>query len=164
MVLDAFAKDAGVTFSTERYGDVAEVRLKGHTLTLLKPSTYMNLSGKAVRYYLQGKKVKMENLLVICDDLNLPFGTVRMRKQGSSGGHNGLKNIAELLSSEAWARVRVGIGNEFAKGHQVDFVLEKFAPEQMDQMNDLYTRTTEGIRNFVLLGPERTMNSLNSRK
>lgn len=164
MVLDAFAAEAGVKFSTGRYGDTATIQLKGNTLTLLKPSTYMNLSGKAVRFYLQEKKIRQENLLVICDDLNLPFGTVRLRERGSSGGHNGIQNIIDLLSSDDWARIRVGIGNEFARGHQIDFVLEHFDSEQMAQMEELCKRVVDGIRSFVLLGPQKTMNSLNTRR
>ena len=164
MVLDALAAEEGVTFESGRYGLVATVSFRGNTLTLLKPSTYMNLSGKAVRYYLQEKKIKLENLLVICDDLNLPFGTIRMRERGSNGGHNGLQNIIDLLSSEDWARIRMGIGNEFARGHQIDFVLEKFNPEQMEQLPELCKRAVEGIRNFVLIGPAKTMNTLNTRK
>ena len=125
MVLDAWAQASNTVFTTQRYGDVAEVSFKGRKITLLKPSTYMNLSGNAVRYWMTKLKLPVENLLVICDDLNIPFGTLRMRKKGSDGGHNGLKNIQELLGTQDYARIRVGIGNDFQKGGQVDFVLGK---------------------------------------
>ena len=116
MILDAWAQASNVLFRTERYGDVAEVSCKGRHFTLLKPSTYMNLSGNAVRYWLQKLNLPLENLVVISDDLNLPFGTLRMRTGGSAGGHNGLENITELLESDQWIRIRVGIGNDFSRG------------------------------------------------
>ena len=123
MVLDALVKDSGTSFISGRYGSTAEISYRGHKLVLLKPSTYMNLSGKAVNYWMQELKIKPENLLVVVDDLALPFGTLRMRKQGSDGGHNGLKNITQMLGNNSYARLRVGIGDAFAKGHQVDYVL-----------------------------------------
>ena len=131
MVLDAWAQASNTVFTTQRYGDVAEVSFKGRKITLLKPSTYMNLSGNAVRYWMTKLKLPVENLLVICDDLNIPFGTLRMRKKGSDGGHNGLKNIQELLGTQDYARIRVGIGNDFQKGGQVDFVLGKLDGEEL---------------------------------
>ena len=117
-VLDALAEASNTSFTTDRYGAVATLRSKGHTLVLLKPSTYMNLSGKAVRYWLDAEKIPRENLLVIVDDIALPFGTFRMRTKGSAGGHNGLKNITELLGTEEYSRIRFGIGGDFPRGHR----------------------------------------------
>ena len=122
-VFDALAEASNAVFTTPRYGDVAQVKHKGRTLILLKPSTYMNLSGKAVRYWMEAEKIAPENLLVVSDDIALPFGTLRLRPKGSAGGHNGLKNIAELLGTENFARMRFGVGGDFPKGHQVDYVL-----------------------------------------
>ena len=119
-VLDALAGASNISFAAARYGAVAELKYKGRTLVLLKPSTYMNLSGKAVRYWMDAEKIAPENLLVISDDIALPFGTLRMRTKGSSGGHNGLKNISELLGREDYARIRFGIGGNFARGQQID--------------------------------------------
>ncbi len=163
MALDAFAKASNVLFITKRYGDVAEVSYKGRRITLLKPSTYMNLSGNAVRYWMRTLKIPQENLLVICDDLALPFGTIRMRKSGSDGGHNGLKNIQELLGTQDYARIRMGIGNDFHAGEQIDFVLGPFSAEQEAALPDLHNRIIDGIRSFVTIGAERTMNSLNTK-
>ena len=163
MVLDAWAQASNLVFRTERYGDVAEVSFKGRRMTLLKPSTYMNLSGKAVRYWLGKLDIPLENLLIICDDLNLPFGTVRMRKRGSSGGHNGLENITELLQSQDYARIRMGIGNDFSQGGQIDFVLGKLSPEQNEQMPALCEKVISGIKAFVTIGPDRAMNSFNTK-
>ena len=128
-VLDALAGASNIAFTTDRYGAVAELRHKGRTLVLLKPSTYMNLSGKAVRYWLDREKIERENLLVVVDDIALPFGTLRMRTRGSAGGHNGLKSICELLGTEDYARIRFGIGGDFARGQQVDYVLGQWTEE-----------------------------------
>ena len=139
MILDAWAQASNVLFKTDRYGDVAEVSFKGRWFVLLKPSTYMNLSGKAVRYWMQTLNLPLENLVVISDDINLPFGTVRMRPNGSSGGHNGLENISQLLESEQWTRIRVGIGNEFSRGGQIDYVLGELSTEEKEQVPALAT-------------------------
>ena len=163
MVLDAFAKESGTTFISGRYGSTAEVSYRGHKLTLLKPSTYMNLSGKAMNYWMQELKIKPENLLVIVDDLALPFGSLRMRKQGSDGGHNGLKNITALLGHSNYARLRVGISDAFAKGHQVDYVLGELSDEEAEQMPELCKKVIEGIKAFATIGPDRAMNVLNIR-
>lgn len=163
IVLDAFAKASNVVFHTERYGDIAEVPFKGHRFILLKPSTYMNLSGKAVRYWMQEKNIPIENIIVISDDLNLPFGTIRMRKNGSDGGHNGLKNIAELLGSQEYARIRLGIGNDFSRGHQVDFVLGKLSDEELKVMPLISDRVIAGVKAFATIGVERAMNSTNCK-
>ena len=163
MVLDAWAQASNVLFKTDRYGDVAEVSFKGRWFVLLKPSTYMNLSGKAVRYWMQQLNLPLENLIVISDDLNLPFGTLRMRANGSSGGHNGLENIAQCLESEQWARIRVGIGNEFTRGGQIDYVLGDLSPEEVAQVPELAGRIIQGIKEMSTIGIQRAMNSVNTR-
>ena len=163
IVLDAFAKASNVVFHTERYGDVAEIPFKGHRFILLKPSTYMNLSGKAVRYWMQEKKIPIENVIIICDDLNLPFGTIRMRKNGSDGGHNGLKNINECLESQEYARIRLGIGNDFSRGHQVDFVLGKLSEEELKMMELISEKVIAGVKAFATIGVDRAMNSTNCK-
>jgi PTH1 family peptidyl-tRNA hydrolase len=152
MVLDAWAQASNAVFTTERYGAVAEISFKGRQFVLLKPSTYMNLSGNAVRYWLQKLDLGIESLLVISDDLNLPFGTIRMRARGSDGGHNGLENI-----------IRIGIGNDFARGAQVDFVLGGLTPEELATIPELSERIAGGIKTWAILGPERAMNQLNTR-
>jgi peptidyl-tRNA hydrolase, PTH1 family len=163
MILDAWAQASGIVFSTERYGDLAHFRDKGRELWLLKPSTYMNLSGNAVRYWQNRLEVPLQNIMVICDDLNLPFGTVRMRKSGSDGGHNGLKNIEEMLGTRDFARTRVGVGHDFAQGAQVGFVLGSFSEEQMEALPEIEKRVTGGMRTWVLAGPEKAMTELNSK-
>ena len=164
MTLDAWADDAGVTFQTQRYGDVAEISFKGRKLTLLKPSTYMNLSGNAVRYWMNKLNIPVENILVICDDLNLPFGTLRMRKKGSDGGHNGLKNIQELLGTQDYPRIRIGIGNNFQKGGQVNFVIGSMTDEEKAAMPEICNSVISGIKDFVTIGPDRAMNIFNTAK
>lgn len=163
MVLDAWAASADATFQTARYGDIAKVSFKGRRITLLKPSTYMNLSGNAVRYWMNELGIPMENLIVICDDLNLPFGTLRMRKKGSDGGHNGLKNIQELLETTEYPRIRIGIGNNFKKGGQVDFVIGPMSQEEREAMSEICNKVIEGIKAFTTIGPDRAMNSFNTQ-
>lgn len=163
MVLDAWAQASNTVFTSDRYGSVTEVSFRGHKLLLLKPSTYMNLSGKAVRYWMQEKKIPLERVVVICDDLNLPFGTARMRASGSAGGHNGLKNIEELVGSQAYVRVRLGIGSEFARGQQIDFVLGRLSDDELKQMADISVKVIEGIQTFVTQGIGRAMTTLNSK-
>ena len=163
MVLDAWAQASNIVFESGRYGSTATVSFKGRKFTLLKPSTYMNLSGKAVRYWMNELKIPLENLLVISDDLNIPFGTVRLRKNGSAGGHNGLANITELLGTQEYARIRMGIGNDFGRGHQVDYVLGGLSEEEMEQMPELCSKVVEGIKAFATIGPDRAMNVLNIR-
>lgn len=163
-VLDAFAEASNTSFSPGRYGSVAETRVKGRSLLLLKPSTYMNLSGKAVRYWMQTEKIPLENLFVVVDDIALPFGTIRLRTQGSDGGHNGLKNINEMLGTTRYARLRFGIGGDFPKGHQVDHVLGQWTPEENAELPERIRRAAETIPSFVTVGIERTMNLFNSRK
>lgn len=163
MVLDAWAQASNTTFQTGRYGDTATISFKGRKFTLLKPSTYMNLSGKAVRYWMNELNIPLENLLIISDDLNLPFGTLRMRKNGSAGGHNGLTNISELLGTQEYARIRVGIGNGFSRGQQIDFVLGELSKEEMEEMKEISERCISGIKAFATIGPDRAMNSVNTK-
>lgn len=163
MILDAFAKASDVVFTSGRYGSTAEVSFRGKKLVLLKPSTYMNLSGKAVRYWLGELKLPLENLLVISDDLNIPFGTLRLRKNGSAGGHNGLTNISELLGTQEYARLRVGIGSDFSRGGQVDFVLGELSEEEMKEVPGICERAIDGIKTFAIAGAERAMNIVNTK-
>ena len=164
MILDAWAQASNVVFESGRYGDQAVVHDKGREIHLLKPSTYMNLSGNAVRYWLQKLDIPQDHLLVICDDINLPFGTLRLRKSGSDGGHNGLKNIQEVLENSDWARLRIGIGHEFAQGGQIDFVLSDFSEEQRQQIGLIAKKVTGGVRTWCFVGIEQAMNQLNTRK
>lgn len=163
MMLDAFAQSVNAEWQDKRYGFVAKCRVKSAEIVLLKPSTYMNLSGNAVRYWLQQEKIPVENMLVLVDDLNLPFGTIRIRKKGSNGGHNGLGNIQSVLGSDAYARVRFGIGNEYTRGAQINFVLGKWTAEEEQQINDRLKVTTELIPSFCLVGIDRTMNQFNNK-
>lgn len=164
MVLDAWSQASNTAFNTMRYGDVAEIHLKGRTAYLLKPSTYMNLSGNAVRYYLQKLPIPTDRLLVICDDINLPFGKLRMRKNGSDGGHNGLKNIAECLETENYARIRMGVGHEFSTGAQADYVLGNLSEEEMKEMDNLSEKVIQGVKDWIFVGADRAMNVLNAKK
>lgn len=163
MILDAFAKASNITFTTQRYGDVAEMRLKNKQLILLKPSTYMNLSGNAVRYWLEKENISIDNLLVLVDDLALPYGAIRLKGKGSDAGHNGLKNIAELLKTQSYARLRFGIGNDFPKGCQVDYVLGHFTEEQEKAMPERLNVAVEAIKSFCLAGLSITMNQFNNK-
>ena len=163
MVLDAWAQASNILFESKRYGSVAVDAYRGRKLYLLKPSTYMNLSGNAVLYWWQKLKIPRENILIICDDLNLPFGTVRMRLQGSDGGHNGLKSIQECLGSQRFARIRIGIGNDFHPGDQIDFVLGDLNGEQEDCIARTGLRIRDGIRVFCTTNAEMAMNLLNSK-
>ena len=163
MVLDAWAQASNILFESGRYGYTATISFKGRKFTLLKPSTYMNLSGKAVRYWMNELKIPVENLLVISDDLNIPFGTIRLRKNGSAGGHNGLTNINELIGTQDYARIRMGIGNDFGRGHQVDYVLGELSDEEKDLMPELCKKVIEGIKAFATIGPDRAMNVVNVR-
>lgn len=159
-VLDALASDTS-SFSSERYADVARVRVKGRELILVKPNTYMNLSGKAVRYWMETEKVPLENILVVVDELALPLGAIRMKLKGSDGGHNGLKSIQQLLGRSDYPRLRFGIGNEFSKGQQVDFVLGKWTEEEWKTLQPRIKKATEAIQSFALAGPQITMNQFN---
>ncbi|MEG2613623.1 MAG: aminoacyl-tRNA hydrolase [Alistipes sp.] len=162
-VLDALAKASNIAFTAGRYGSVAELKHKGRTLVLLKPSTFMNLSGKAVRYWLDAEKITPENLLVVVDDIALPFGTLRMRPKGSAGGHNGLKNITELLGHENYARMRFGIGGDFARGQQVDYVLGTWSEEERKQLAERLKIFGDAILSFTTAGTELTMTTFNKK-
>ena len=164
MMLDAWAQASNIVFETRRYGSIAEYSFKGRKFILLKPSTYMNLSGNAVRYWMQKLNIPVENLMVICDDLNIPFGTVRMRKKGSDGGHNGLKDIQNAIGTQEYARIRIGIGNDFAQGQQVDFVLGEISGEQKETVNELSKKVIEGVKEWSILGADRAMNDINAKK
>ncbi len=162
-VLDALSEASNISFTSARYGSVAQLKHKGRTIILLKPSTYMNLSGKAVRYWLEAEKIPLENLLVISDDIAIPYGTFRMRGKGSAGGHNGLKNITELLGSEAYARIRFGVGGDFARGQQIDYVLGEWSDEEKEAMPERLKHFSGAILSFATAGLQLTMNSYNNK-
>jgi peptidyl-tRNA hydrolase, PTH1 family len=162
-VLDALAGASNLFFKTDRYGDVCELKHKGRTFILLKPSTYMNLSGNAVRYWLQQEKIPVENMLVVTDDLALPFGKLRMRGQGSDGGHNGLKHINEILKTTQYARLRFGISAEFSKGQQVDYVLGVWSEVEKETLQEHIDRASKAVLSFGLIGLARTMNEVNTK-
>ena len=163
MVLDAWAQASNLVFESRRYGSVAECSYRGRKLILLKPSTYMNLSGNAVRYWMHKMNIPTERIIVICDDLNLPFGTVRMRMRGSDGGHNGLAHIGEMLESKEWARLRIGIGHDFALGGQIDYVLGSLSEEQLQELPGIARTVAVGLRTWAFLGVQKAMSQLNSR-
>lgn len=162
-VLDALAKASNTAFEDKRYGFVAHMRVKNAELVLLKPSTYMNLSGNAVRYWLQQEKVPIENLLVVVDDLSLPVGTIRLKPSGSAAGHNGLKHIAQMLGTEQYNRLKFGIGNEFPRGGQVDFVLGHFCPEDEQKVNEKVPVACDAIKAFALSGMQFAMCNYNNK-
>lgn len=163
MVLDALAEASNTVFTSMRYGSIAEVKVKGRTLVLLKPSTYMNLSGKAVSFWMQKEHIPVENVFIVVDDIALPLGSIRIRAKGSDGGHNGLKHINETLQTQTYARLRFGIGNEFPQGHQVDFVLGEWEPEEKRALPEFIDKAIEAIKSFATIGLERTMNSCNKK-
>jgi PTH1 family peptidyl-tRNA hydrolase len=162
MAVDAFASDAGVNFEDKRYGYVASTTLKGRKLLLLKPTTFMNLSGNAVRYWLNKENIDESRLLVIVDDIALPLGKIRMKGSGSNGGHNGLGHIQQLIG-EKYARLRIGIGSDFSQGRQVDWVLGKFSEDEKKVLLPCLETAVEEIKSFVLQGVDRTMNSFNKK-
>ena len=162
-VVDALAKDAGVSFADRRYGFVANMSIKGRQLVLLKPSTYMNLSGNAVRYWMQQEKIPLENVLIVVDDLALPFGALRLKPKGSDAGHNGLKHIADILGTQNYARLRFGIGNDFPRGTQVDYVLGHFTDEDWKTMPERLETAGEIVKSFCLAGINITMNQYNKK-
>ena len=163
MVLDAWAQASNIIFESGRYGSTAVVSFKGRKFYLLKPSTYMNLSGKAVRYWMNELKIQPENLLVISDDLNIPFGTLRLRKNGSAGGHNGLTNINELIGTQEYPRIRVGIGNEFGRGQQIGYVLGEFSDEEKKEIPQICKRVIDGVKAWATVGADRAMNVVNTK-
>jgi PTH1 family peptidyl-tRNA hydrolase len=161
LVLDQLADQHKVNFTTGRLAEKTEFKFKGKSIHLIKPTTYMNLSGKAIAYWLQELKIPKENLLVIVDDLALPFGSLRLRTKGSAAGHNGLKNIELLLSGQEYSRLRFGIGSDFGKGQQVDFVLSNFSKEEFNALPEIINKANEIVLSFCTIGPERTMNHFN---
>lgn len=163
LTLDRMADNHKVEFQTERLADHAELKYKGRQIHLIKPNTFMNLSGRAVSYWMQELKIPKENILVVVDEIALPFGTQRLRARGSSAGHNGLKNIEEFLGGQDYARLRMGIGSNFSKGQQVDFVLSKFEQEEFEALPAIMDKAIETILSFTTIGIERTMNFFNKK-
>jgi peptidyl-tRNA hydrolase, PTH1 family len=162
-VLDAMALASNTSFIDKRYGAICQVKYKGRELILLKPSTYMNLSGNAVNYWLQKEKIPIENMLVIVDDIALPLGNIRMRPKGNDGGHNGLSHISTILNTNDYSRIRFGIGNGFRKGSQIDFVLGSWNTEEKKVVDERITIVIEMIRSFAFAGTELTMTAFNKR-
>jgi len=162
-VVDRIAQQEGASFETAKLGAMAEVKIKGRTLFLLKPNTYMNLSGKAIKYWLDKENIPVENLLVITDDLNLPFGTIRLKAKGSDGGHNGLKSTQQVLNSADYPRFRFGISDEFKKGKQVDYVLGEWTAEENAKLSERLDMSSEAVKSFVLSGLANTMSSYNGK-
>lgn len=162
-ILDAFAEASNISFTTERYGDVAHMRLKNKQLTLLKPSTYMNLSGNAVRYWKEKEGIDVDHILILVDDIALPFGAIRIKSGGSDAGHNGLKNIAQMLGTQAYPRLRFGVGNDFPRGCQIDYVLGQFTLDQRQQLPARIDVTCEAIKAFCLSGIGFAMCNFNNK-
>lgn len=160
-VVDAIADKAGVTFKNDTLADIAEVKHKGRTLILIKPTTYMNRSGKAVNYWMTKHKISKDNILVVLDDLNLNFGTIRLRGKGSDGGHNGLKDIDSTLGGNEYARLRIGIGNKFRQGQQVDFVLGKWSEEENKNIDMIIKKSADASKSFAAIGLKFTMENFN---
>jgi PTH1 family peptidyl-tRNA hydrolase len=162
-VLDFIANKEGASFDNLKLGAVAEIKIKGKTFILLKPNTYMNLSGKAVKYWMDKEKIALDKVLIITDDLNLSFGTIRIRSKGSDGGHNGLKNITQVLNTQEYARFRFGISDAFKKGKQVDYVLGNWDEEEKTKLPERLEIASEIIKSFGLAGLEITMTSYNGK-
>ncbi len=163
MILDSWAQESGIFFSPGRYGSTSSMMYKGRRIHLLKPSTYMNLSGNAVRYWQRKLKIPLANIIVICDDINLPFGTVRLRKGGSAGGHNGLEHIELCLGTKDYARIRLGIGKDFEQGGQIDYVLGRLSEQELEQIPALAVKILQGVREYCTVGADFAMNTLNIR-
>lgn len=162
-ILDGLAKDHDVTFETEKLGDITQFRFKGRTFILLKPSTYMNLSGKAVKYWMTKEKVSVENLLIVTDDLNIDFGTIRLKGKGSAGGHNGLNDIQEKLNTSTYPRFRFGVGANYSKGRQVDFVLSEWSKEEKSELIERIPVACNLITSFGTAGMANTMSTFNGK-
>jgi len=162
-ILDELAKVQEVNFETQKLGAIARFKFKGRTFILLKPSTYMNLSGKSVKYWLEKEKVPLENLLVICDDLNISFGTIRLKPKGSAGGHNGLKSINEVLKTQQYARFRFGISDEFKTGRQVDYVLGQWDEEENQKLPERLEKSIQLVKSFGTAGTANTMSEFNGK-
>lgn len=164
MIVDHIAEEYNASFSLKRHAHVAEVKVKGRTLILIKPTTYMNLSGKTVHYWMQEEKIPLEHILVITDDIALPFGALRMRMKGSSGGHNGLTHIEETISTQFYTRLRIGVGSDFLKGQQAEYVLAPFSFEQQKDIPAVLKKGREAVLAFATIGVERAMNAVNTNK
>ena len=162
-ILDFLATKEEISFETAKLGDISKLKVKGRTILLLKPSTFMNLSGKSVKYWLTKEKIPMENLLVITDDLNIPFGTLRLKTKGSDGGHNGLKDIQDKLQTTKYNRFRFGISDSFNKGRQVDYVLGEWTDDEKAKLEERFNKSVELIKSFVLSGVNTTMNEFNGK-
>ena len=160
-VADRLAEDLDASFTTDRLAQISEMKLRGRTLVVIKPTTYMNLSGKAVKYWLDHEKIPIENLLVVNDDIALPVGGLRLRKKGADAGHNGLTDIIEKLGTNVFCRLRLGIGNDFPQGRLVDYVLGEWKPSEEPIISQTVDKAVEAIKSFVLQGPDRTMNQFN---
>lgn len=160
-VLDALVSQENTQFESARLGDIAIIKIKGKSVLCLKPSTYMNLSGKALKYWMDKEKVPLQNVLIVTDDINLPFGTLRLKTKGSDGGHNGLKDIQNVLQSSKYNRFRFGVGADFGKGRQVDYVLGNWNETEREQLAERLQKSRELIRSFVLAGVNITMNQFN---
>lgn len=162
-VVEAFVKELKGSFALNKQAELAEVKFKGRTIILIKPTTFMNLSGKAVNYWMQAEKIPKENILVITDDIAIPFGTLRMKGKGSDGGHNGLKDIQATLNSQEYARLRFGVGGDFQKGQQVDYVLGEWTPIERETLNERINAATEFIKGFTTIGLQLTMTNYNNK-
>lgn len=162
-ILDYIANQENISFQTAKLGEIAELKIKGRTLILLKPNTYMNLSGKAVKYWLEKENIEKDDMLVITDDLNLAFGTIRIKTKGSDGGHNGLKNIQILLNSTEYPRFRFGISDAFKKGQQVNYVLGEWGEEEKESLKERLQMSAEIVKSFALAGLNNTMNTYNGK-
>jgi len=162
-ILDKLALNESINFESEKLGAIAKFRFKGRTFILLKPSTYMNLSGKAVKYWLTKEKIPLENLLVICDDLNLTFGAIRLKGKGSDGGHNGLKDIQSTLQTQQYPRFRFGVGAEFSKGRQIDYVMGNWNENEIKELPERLKKSCELIKSFGTAGLNNTMNAFNGK-
>jgi PTH1 family peptidyl-tRNA hydrolase len=162
-VIDALAKQLGGSFSLQKNAELAEVKFKGKTLVLIKPTTFMNLSGKAINYYLQKEKISIDNLVVVLDDLALPFGTLRMKGKGSDGGHNGLKDIQATLNTTNYCRLRFGVGADFHKGQQVNFVLGEWSQDELKTLDERIDVATEFLKSFAATGIQLTMTNWNGK-
>lgn len=163
MILDAFAEASNISFTTGRYGDVAHGRIKNQQIVLLKPSTYMNLSGSAVRYWKEQEGIELENILILVDDIALPLGAIRIKGNGSDAGHNGLKHIAQMLGTQSYPRLRFGIGNDFPRGCQIDYVLGTFSPEEKKVLDERIPVAVDAVKEVILAGLGRAMCSFNNK-
>lgn len=162
-ILDKIAEKENVIFESQKLGAITKFRFKGRTFILLKPSTFMNLSGKAVKYWMNKEKISLENILIICDDLNIPFGTIRLKAKGSAGGHNGLTDINEILQTQNYPRFRFGVGDEFKKGNQVDYVLGKWSDDETNKLPERLEKSYELVKSFGTAGIANTMSEFNAK-